>query len=575
MNKKLKFSLNEFKKKLAWSSKFGWNNDSKYFKYRGSYISSVPELNPNLNLLYNNFHNQVIKFVEVPVKNSYWLNEIKSFVRWSEDSHILPSDKNLGLCVITFLEYNKLCFEFLNNNCKMVELKVNDVKFIVLSLLSHCKSKLHGDVYESLFNSENNTAKLASFYILPKVHKVPVSGRPIVGAHSCPGAFVSKWCSEMLSPLVQRLPTYVKNSGQLLNILSNRSFPQDCIFLTFDVVSMYPNMKLDKTLRELDVLFEYIYTYKDNYPSWYDCVKEIIRFLFLNIYFMFDNITYQQVSGIAMGTSCAPNIANFYLLSQELSLVFRNDIFLFKRFIDDGFVVCKNKETAESILLLLKTSGLEFTHKISSDSAIFLDLEIYKNNVFANTGLLSFKTYHKAMNKFLYLPAFSAHHPSTIKSWIYAEILRLRNTNQLLDDFQVAFKFFIKMLSLRGYSKKIITEALVMLPYPLLGPFSHKYNYSCADLPRNDGNLLLQPPPNVFRTPFTPGVFIPFKEILYDEDHLQEMIQEVEREAEVSNPNPSASHHRLILANVVGMSLQRIISNELNKKYSKNQKWTK
>lgn len=576
MKSKIVKSLEDFKKKLSWSTIFGWNNNSiEFLKYRSTLEFNPPDLKGKILNLYTNFSNNIQKsYSNYSTKRSYWLNEINAFIQWAQNIYVLPSDKNLGLCVIDFTEYNKLCNDFLSNNCVTVKLNVNDIKCIVSSLLNYIKYWINDNVYNTILKLENNANKLASFYILPKVHKSPISGRPIVGAHSCPGAFISKWCSEMLSPLVQRLPCYIKNSGHLLNILCNRSFPSDCVFLTFDVVSMYPNMKLQRTLQQLEITFKFIYGNFNNFPKWYKAIIETVRFLFLNIYFTFGNNTYQQINGIAMGTACAPNLANMYLINEELNIVQNDNIFLYKRFIDDGFVVCKDKNTALLVLDILKSSGLEFTFNIDAYSAVFLDLEIFKNNLFLNTGLLCFKTYHKSMNKFLYLPAFSAHHPSTITSWIFAEILRLRNTNLLIEDFEFAVTFFMKALINRGYSKKIIHKALSMLPSIILGPFSHRYDYKCKELPRPDGNVMVKPPPNILRTPFTPGVFLPFKESLFKENQLHQMIYEVEREAGISNPNPTASQ-RLILANVVGMSLQKMISKELKKKYLETQKWTK
>ena len=53
--------------------------------------------------------------------------------------------------------------------------------------------------------------KLPTFYLLPKIHKFNNPGRPIVSACSCP-EHISEYLDAVLQPLVQSLPTYVKDS---------------------------------------------------------------------------------------------------------------------------------------------------------------------------------------------------------------------------------------------------------------------------------------------------------------------------------------------------------------------------
>ena len=53
--------------------------------------------------------------------------------------------------------------------------------------------------------------KLPTFYLLSKIHKFNNPGRPIVSACSCP-EHISEYLDAVLQPLVQSLPTYVKDS---------------------------------------------------------------------------------------------------------------------------------------------------------------------------------------------------------------------------------------------------------------------------------------------------------------------------------------------------------------------------
>ena len=63
--------------------------------------------------------------------------------------------------------------------------------------------------------------KLSTFYLLPKIHKFNNPGRPIVSACSCPTEYISEYLDAVLQPLVQSLPTYIKDSIHALNLIED------------------------------------------------------------------------------------------------------------------------------------------------------------------------------------------------------------------------------------------------------------------------------------------------------------------------------------------------------------------
>ena len=44
-------------------------------------------------------------------------------------------------------------------------------------------------------------------YLLPKIHKVNIPGRPVVSACSCPTHIISAFVDDILQPIVQNLPS--------------------------------------------------------------------------------------------------------------------------------------------------------------------------------------------------------------------------------------------------------------------------------------------------------------------------------------------------------------------------------
>ena len=82
----------------------------------------------------------------------------------------------------------------------------------------------------------------------------------------------------------------------------------------------------------------------------------------------------------------------------------------------------------------------------------FLDLTIFKGDLFQSCGILSTKIYQKPINRYCYLHP-NSYHPRTIfKGFIYGELRRyLLYSSSYADFLQVKALFFARLLN-RGYS---------------------------------------------------------------------------------------------------------------------------
>jgi hypothetical protein len=569
VKKCVKQSLNQFDSRLAWTEKFGFKEDGMtYPLFKMKRANHAPEPSSSLaSYLSHVNENLNMALKETPFKRgSYFVKEIEHFGSWALGRVIVkPADKNLGLAVMSIDFYENLCLDYLTKNCVCLmdseDMIVEFMHHSIDKLLNKHRQAISAEVWQSLFNEEMQLKHVASFYGLPKLHKQPVSLRPIVASHSAPLSKLSLWLSKVLSPCVSRLDSYLRDSSDLSAILTTTTFPKDCVFLTFDVVSMYPNMKRDLAVQGIWTALQ-LGGY-ERAPSWAHFAVETAKMLFDHGYSMFDGKVYKQTSGIAMGTNAAPDLANCYLTPFENNFhSVKESILLYKRFIDDGMSIVNSVDTAKAIIHTLKQSGLDFTFEISTESVHFLDLEIFKSQLFASTGLLSFRTYRKSMNRFLYLPAFSAHHPSTIRSWVYAEVLRLRNTNLLDSDFLDAFDFFLNMLLKRGYDVNLIESSLNMLPEELWSPFVKQKTFAgLKPLVDNSGQVFQNCPPLVFRAPYAKDLFVPYGSILYN--GFEDWADSISLGARSANPDPTAptkQAKKLVLANTQAPSLaQRLI----------------
>ena len=87
--------------------------------------------------------------------------------------------------------------------------------------------------------------KQPTFYLLPKIHKFNNTDRPIVSACICPIEHISEYLDAVLHPLVQSLPTCVRDithAFSALNLMKDINQSPDFepkYLFTMDVTSLY------------------------------------------------------------------------------------------------------------------------------------------------------------------------------------------------------------------------------------------------------------------------------------------------------------------------------------------------
>ena len=81
-----------------------------------------------------------------------------------------------------------------------------------------------------------------SFYLLPKVHKSLSSppGWPIVSSNGCPTERISAFVDTMSKPLITNVPSFIRDTKQLLSkILALPKLPSHALLVTTVVLGLY------------------------------------------------------------------------------------------------------------------------------------------------------------------------------------------------------------------------------------------------------------------------------------------------------------------------------------------------
>ena len=278
----------------------------------------------------------------------------------SNDDHItIEADKNLGGCILDRSVYiRKGVQEHLGNDAvykrltKRQALGANKIlRYQVSIFLSKYQDDISAAEYTFLREATfKYPEKLARFRMSLKAHKTPWKMRPIV---CCAGTFInclSRWLDYWLQQCRPFVTTYLKDSGQLLDILQDiGELPPTAKLFTADATSMYTNID---TNHAIDVIGKWLDSIANQLPANFPlkAVKAAMVLVMKNNIFEWGDLYFLQLLGTAMGTSAACMWATIYFTSHETNTLIPkhgHKLLYFRRFIDDIFGIWIGNTTSD------------------------------------------------------------------------------------------------------------------------------------------------------------------------------------------------------------------------------------
>ena len=166
-----------------------------------------------------------------------------------------------------------------------------------------------------------------------------------------------------MQPLAQNVKSYIKDSNLFLSKLKSLGkLPQRAILCATDVVGLYSNIMYSEGLTSLQRFLEL----KDNKQISSDILIELAEIVLNNNIFEFDEKTFRQVRGKAIGTKFAPPYAILFIadLEEKLLSTFEEITMIWWRYIDNIFLFGNMEKS------------LWFTAEYSKETINFLDVDI-------------------------------------------------------------------------------------------------------------------------------------------------------------------------------------------------------
>ena len=401
-----------------------------------------------------NFDNK-LRYSNLPKEEWTALHSLRS----RSDIVIKPADKGGALVVWRADLYKEEALRQLSDvnfyqeiDCDVTSANQQTVKDTVKNFISS------GDLPPTAKNLIVTTPRTSKIYFLPKIHKPNNPGRPIVSACSCPTELISSYLDSLMRPIVENLPTFIKDTNHALQIFESFRFSSDTKFLfTMDVKSLYTVIPNDEGLRALKHFFD---QRSDLSPSTSTLLRLAELVLNLNC-FSFGDKFYRQINGVAMGTKMGPNYANLFVgfIEEQIFSQYSGPIpELFKRFIDDCIgATSLERAQLESFIHFVNNfhPALEFTWEISSVSVSFLDILASIRDDKIQTS-----AYYKPTDSHNYLLYSSSHPQHTLNSIPFSQFLRLRRLCSDDRDFESKCEEMRLFFVNRGYPQSLISDAL-------------------------------------------------------------------------------------------------------------------
>ena len=288
--------------------------------------------------------------------------------------------------------------------------------------------------------------------------------RPIVSSCNSITESISQFVDRWLQPHVTKLPSYLKDSTEFIHLIETTKLPTNCFLASIDVSSLYTNIPHNEGIQStLYYLKNDPEAYKHPEQPTPEVITELMEMVLKNNVFEFNDNYYLQIQGTAMGTKMAPAYANLFMgkLEQELKAIGKPHILIWKRFIDDIFIIWSGSKTEFTTYMnkLNKVHNtIKFTHEISDKELTFLDVILYKDNRFQKNNILDIRTHIKPTNKQLYIHATSYHPPNTIAAISKGETKRYLRTNSSKKEFETMTLKLIHKLKHRGYKQDQILK---------------------------------------------------------------------------------------------------------------------
>lgn len=173
----------------------------------------------------------------------------------------------------------------------------------------------------------------------------------------------------LLGLMVGLTQHHVKHSKHLAEELKSLTLHKDQMFISHDVVSLFTNTPIPKTMEIIKTRLQNDATLADRTKLKIEAILELLDFVLNTTYFTFRNTVYQQKFGTAMGSPVSPIVANLFMEHLEKEAITTAPVTckprMWKRYVDDILEVVKagmTQHLTDHLNTVDETNSINYTH---------------------------------------------------------------------------------------------------------------------------------------------------------------------------------------------------------------------
>ena len=330
------------------------------------------EIKAELSYLANTYCNQY-----KPSKETLKKHGILKKLRDNKNIIICRPDKGNGVVIIDKSIYIRKMLELLNDSSKFRKINEDPTRKREGQLQRFLRTLkgsrfLDDFTYSKVYPSGSQCGRL---YGLPKLHKISSSSqvppfRPVVSSIGTYNYQLAKYLSDMLTPL---LPMNNCAQDTFTFLESLKQVRRDTKYMiSFDVASLFTNIPLDETI---DLAVNLIHQKFENFDISKTNLKKLFNFATKQSHFSFDEIIYDQIDGVTMGSPLAPALANLFLGHYEnifLQHERASKVLFYKRYVDDIFCIFEKADDYQDFFQFINTQhqNIKFTFETEEAGVI-------------------------------------------------------------------------------------------------------------------------------------------------------------------------------------------------------------
>ena len=308
-----------------------------------------------------------------------------------------------------------------------------------------------------------HNSRIPKFYHLIKTHKeeAEVKVRPIVSNCSGPTRKIAWLLQKLLCPLLKTVPTHLQSSAQLMYDISKidrESLVEQSYPFSLDVNALYTSIPISDAIK---TVCDYISEQKEiHIPLHLNYVKDLLEVTLRNTYFIFNDIIYQQIHGLPMGSSISGTLAIIFMYKLEIAAIRSMPMALYRRYADDICIITTNREEAIRIKEFMDRQHpnikFDIEHPVNDRTLRLLDFEF----TITSDGSSVFNFYKKKAKKPLFMHHRSALPDRMKMDVIRNEVKRIETRCSNPDDAARNLKEFHRILCENGYPETSISTSM-------------------------------------------------------------------------------------------------------------------